>query len=98
MPYINANLRRQTSPCNASYTGYPGSAHEILAQIGMADQANANLSRLPTSLLRRLAFGRAMLHNPQVLLLYEPFARCDEATITLLSGVMTFTPIHPKRA
>jgi ABC-2 type transport system ATP-binding protein len=63
-------------------------AYEVLAQIGMADQANANLSRLPTSLLRRLAFGRATLHDPQILLLYEPFARCDEATITLLSGLM----------
>ncbi|MEJ2596976.1 MAG: LytTR family transcriptional regulator DNA-binding domain-containing protein [Anaerolineales bacterium] len=63
-------------------------AQEVLAQIGMADQANANLDRLPTSLLRRLAFGRAILHNPHVLLLYEPFARCDEATIALLSGLM----------
>jgi ABC-2 type transport system ATP-binding protein len=63
-------------------------ALEVLEQIGMADQAKANLNRLPTSLLRRLAFGRAILHNPDVLLLHEPFARCDEATIALLSGLM----------
>jgi energy-coupling factor transporter ATP-binding protein EcfA2 len=63
-------------------------AFEVLEQIGMADQAKANLNRLPTSLLRRLAYGRAILHHLDVLLLYEPFARCDEATIALLSGLM----------
>jgi ABC-2 type transport system ATP-binding protein len=63
-------------------------AIEVLEQIGMADQARANLSRLPGSLLRRLAFGRAILHNPDVLLLYEPFVRCDEATIALLSRLI----------
>jgi ABC-2 type transport system ATP-binding protein len=60
----------------------------VLERIGMADQARADLNRLPGSLLRRLAFGRAILHNPDVLLLHEPFARCDEATIALLSGLM----------
>lgn len=63
-------------------------AVDVLEHIGMADQAKANLSRLPSSLLRRLAFGRAILHDPDVLLLHEPFVRCDEATIDLLSGLM----------
>lgn len=67
--------------------GLPKSrADRVLAQMGMSDLANAKLSELSTSLLRRLAFGRAILHFPQALLLYEPFARCDEATISLLKG------------
>ena len=73
-------------------------AYEVLAQIGMADQANASRSRLPTSLLRRLAFGRAILHNPQVLLLCEPFARCDEATIAFhpaARAILTRSSISP---
>jgi ABC-2 type transport system ATP-binding protein len=66
--------------------GMPKSrALEVLEQIGMADQANTSLEKLPSSLSRRLAFGRAILHQPAVLLLYEPFARCDEPTITLLN-------------
>jgi ABC-2 type transport system ATP-binding protein len=60
-------------------------ALEVLEQIGMADQADASLEKLPSSLSRRLAFGRAILHQPAVLLLYEPFTRCDEPTISLLS-------------
>jgi ABC-2 type transport system ATP-binding protein len=61
-------------------------AETVLAQMGMSDLANAKLSDLSSSLLRRLAFGRAILHSPPVLLLYEPFARCDEDTISLLKN------------
>jgi ABC-2 type transport system ATP-binding protein len=61
---------------------------EVLEQVGMADQADASLEKLSSSLSRRLAFGRAILHRPAVLLLYEPFVRCDEATISLLSRLM----------
>jgi ABC-2 type transport system ATP-binding protein len=69
--------------------GLPRSrALEVLEQVGMADQANVSLEKLPSSLLRRLAFGRAVLHRPAVLLLYEPFARCDQGTISLLSKLI----------
>jgi ABC-2 type transport system ATP-binding protein len=39
-------------------------------------------------LRRRLAFGRALVHKPGVLLLVEPFANCDEATISVLGNLM----------
>jgi len=69
--------------------GLPKSrADQVLAQVGLADHANARLEKLPPGLARRLAFGRAILHCPTVLLLVEPFARCDEASISLLSSLM----------
>jgi ABC-2 type transport system ATP-binding protein len=69
--------------------GLPKSrAEEVLSQVGLRDQANAKINKLSTSLLRRLAFGRAILHAPQVLLLFEPFARCDQTTVELLSSLM----------
>jgi ABC-2 type transport system ATP-binding protein len=61
---------------------------QVLAQVGLADHADAKLEELPSGLARRLAFGRAILHHPTVLLLVEPFARCDEASISLLGGLM----------
>lgn len=61
---------------------------EVLSQVGLGDQANARSDRLSSSLLRRLAFGRSILHAPKVLLLFEPFHRCDHGTIGLLSGVL----------
>jgi ABC-2 type transport system ATP-binding protein len=63
-------------------------ALEILAAIGMADQARSKIDKLPTGLQRRLAFGRCLLHNPRVLILFEPFTRCDEATIQLIGALM----------
>jgi ABC-2 type transport system ATP-binding protein len=61
---------------------------EVLGQVGLADQAHTKADALPSSLARRLALGRAILHGPKVLLLVEPFAKCDEGSITLLSGVI----------
>jgi ABC-2 type transport system ATP-binding protein len=63
-------------------------ARETLDQVGLADQARANIEKLPSGLMRRLAFGRAILHDPAILLLVEPFARCDEASISLLKRLM----------
>jgi ABC-2 type transport system ATP-binding protein len=63
-------------------------ADEVLAQVGLGDQANARLDRLSSGLHRRLAFGRAILHRPEVLLLREPFVRCDQATIALLEHIV----------
>jgi len=63
-------------------------ADEVLEQVGLADQARAKLRKLPAGLLRRLALGRAILHSPRVLLLAEPFARCDEPSIGLISGLV----------
>ena len=66
----------------------PTHAEDILNTVGLADQANVLAETLPTSLARRLAFGRALLHQPNVLLLSEPFAKCDETSVTLLSGLI----------
>jgi ABC-2 type transport system ATP-binding protein len=63
-------------------------ALEVLDEVGLADHANASLGKLSSGLKRRLAFGRAILHAPRVLLLVNPFARCDEATIGLFQRLI----------
>lgn len=63
-------------------------ATEVLAQVGLADQAGAKVDKLPPGLVRRLAFGCAILHQPSVLLLVEPFTKCDEATISLMGQLI----------
>jgi ABC-2 type transport system ATP-binding protein len=69
--------------------GLPKSrANEILADVGLADHARISADKLPSGLKRRLAFGRAILHNPETLLLVDPFANCDEASISLLRGLI----------
>lgn len=79
-----ANLRFQ-----CRLRGLPRSrADEVLPQVGLGDCADTRVDRLPSGLARRLAFGCAIVHEPAVLLLIEPFARCDEATLSLLRGLI----------
>jgi ABC-2 type transport system ATP-binding protein len=63
-------------------------ADEVLAEVGLLDQANTPAGKLPLNLARRLAYGRAILHQPRALLLMEPFAGCDAASCELLSKSM----------
>jgi ABC-2 type transport system ATP-binding protein len=61
---------------------------DVMRQVGLVDHARVRAEDLPSGLARRLAFGRAILHNPAILILAEPFAKCDEGSITLLSGLI----------
>jgi len=63
-------------------------AHAVLNEVGLADCANARLDKLSAGLVRRLAFGRAIVHDPNHLVLFDPFARCDEASTTLLTRLI----------
>ena len=61
---------------------------EVLRKVGLADHADVKVEKLPSNLKRRLAFGRAILHDPKVLLLVEPFAKCDDTSVVLLSDLI----------
>ena len=63
-------------------------AAEVLAQVGLADHAHTKVEELPSGLARRLALGRAILNDPKVLLLVDPFAKCDDASVSLLSKLV----------
>jgi ABC-2 type transport system ATP-binding protein len=66
----------------------PSRADEVLAQVGLADRGDTRALKLASGLARRLAFGRAILHQPQTLILVEPFSRCDEASIALIGRLI----------
>jgi ABC-2 type transport system ATP-binding protein len=61
---------------------------EILSYVGLEDQGASKVEDLSSGLARRLAFGRALLHQPRALILRDPFARCDQASITLLQRLI----------
>ena len=60
-------------------------ADEILTLIGLTEQADYQVEKLSNGQRRLLSLGLILLHKPQVLLLAEPFARCDEASISQLT-------------
>ena len=84
---------RQSSRANLDfyrrlYRLPPQRAEEVLLEVGLADHADIKVDELSSSLMRRLAFGRAILHNPAVLLLDEPFAKCDAQCVSLIGDLI----------
>lgn len=55
-----------------------------LTHVGLADHADQKLGDLTPGMRRCLSFGVATLHDPAMLILVEPFAHCDNASIRLL--------------
>ena len=51
-------------------------SHDVLARIGLGDRANSKVRVLSGGQMRRVEIARALLHQPQLLLL-------DEATVGL---------------
>ena len=69
--------------------GLPRSrAADVLGLIGLADHGDAKMGKLSSGMMRRLAFGRALLHAPGILVVVDPFARCDAPSIALLIDLM----------
>jgi ABC-2 type transport system ATP-binding protein len=85
--------KRQSARANLVFhcrlRGLPKSrADEVLAEVGLADHAKVRVDKLPSGLSRRLAFGRAILHRPALLLLEAPFEQCDKGSLGILSNLM----------
>jgi ABC-2 type transport system ATP-binding protein len=71
---------REALELQAGFYGVP--AHErrtddILEALGLADKKNAYVRQLSGGMKRRLMVGKAMVHNPPVLILDEPTAGVD---------------------
>ncbi len=60
----------------------------VLAAVGMTDRADDVLAELSRGMVQRVAAARAVLHDPPLLLLDEPWAGLDPAAIELLEPVV----------
>lgn len=58
-------------------------AGSMLASVGMAAKRDVMVNELSQGERQRVALGRALLHDPEYLLLDEPFASLDAATSDL---------------
>jgi ABC-2 type transport system ATP-binding protein len=64
-------------------------ASEVLELVGMSDQARQRVSKLAPSAQRRLAFARALIGHPPILLFDQPTLRADLVTQTLFARLIT---------
>jgi ABC-2 type transport system ATP-binding protein len=63
-------------------------AHQICHELRIDEAANGRVSRMSTGQRQRLLVARALLSNPAVLLLDEPFRGLDEDGLTALVSVV----------
>jgi ABC-2 type transport system ATP-binding protein len=71
---------RETLRIQSGYFGVKNNdawIDEVLAELGLADKANANMRQLSGGMKRRVLVAQALVHRPPVIVLDEPTAGVD---------------------
>jgi heme exporter protein A len=66
----------------------PERVEHVLDAVGMTERGDDLLSELSRGMVQRVAAARAVLHDPPLLLLDEPWAGLDPGAVELLSPVI----------
>ncbi|NPV86741.1 MAG: heme ABC exporter ATP-binding protein CcmA [Anaerolineae bacterium] len=66
----------------------PQRVDEVLCLVGLMECGNNLVRTFSRGMLQRLAIGRAVLHDPQILLLDEPYTGLDQAACEMLDAML----------
>ena len=86
--YDNLTLAENLDLCARLYDLDRAEVHTALARLGLRELARRPAGSLSVGLRRRAAVARALVHDPEVLLLDEPYANLDENSVTLVSDAL----------
>ncbi|MEN9705915.1 MAG: hypothetical protein RLZZ393_1794 [Pseudomonadota bacterium] len=63
-------------------------ALRLLGQVGLADSASRRCEDLSKGMLQRVQFVAAIVHEPELLILDEPFSGLDPVSVQMLRGLI----------
>jgi heme exporter protein A len=88
-PHLSAieNLRFYAALYDVS--GGDARLRERLAQVGLEEKRNARVRTFSRGMRQRLGLARALLHDPEVVLLDEPYTGLDAHAAGVLRNVLT---------
>jgi heme exporter protein A len=69
---------------------------ELLEVLAMAERASEPLRSLSRGMVQRVAVARAVLHDPELLLLDEPYANLDPAAVELVRPLIGAASGHTR--
>ena len=71
---------------------------EVLRAVQMSERADEPLRTLSRGMVQRVAVARAVLHDPELLLMDEPYANLDPAAVELVEPLIGVgrDPAHPR--
>ncbi len=73
-----------------------GRVEELLEAVAMAGRAGEPLRALSRGMVQRVAVARAVLHDPELLLLDEPHANLDPAVVELVAPLIGAASGHTR--
>ena len=74
----------------------PARVDELLDAVGLGARADDPISTYSRGMVQRAAAARAVLHDPELMLLDEPRANLDPAAAAALEPLLTGTPERPR--
>jgi heme ABC exporter ATP-binding subunit CcmA len=86
--YRDLSVRENLSLFARLYGAAPSRVDETLASLGLSDWSSVRTGALSAGLSRRATVARALVHDPSVLLLDEPYANLDDEAAELMSSAI----------